>query len=331
MSGIGKTGGPDLGLLERLSQAPSGTIKVDETGKRFTMDTSMTFRSGIHRMLQQGKSNDDVQQNRATLNSLLDEIREKAGESVYQKVLNSELKLSGDRGTFTVGDRLERGTYVSNKLVAELLQIARGAIAEENEQMRPLEEQSRQKIDTLLSKPSTPLNQEDRRSVDRKGILEDEHTWGQFKQYVSDNRDRIRSSFDEEVRTKARNGQVLDNFDIDQHVSKFVGRTLLPEFIDAQPDRKHFKDMTNDDIAEGARRHFEQEGLTNKFGDHVDTVIHYIQKGGREVEELRQGVEQKLEGRGMLSMDELVKELNPRKLNDLLSLQIRQGLKFDDE
>src|SRR4051812_26009667 len=133
MSGIGKTP-PDLGLLERLSRAPGGAIRVDETGKRFTMDdTGMTFRSGINRLFKQGKSEDDIQQNRATLQSLLDEIGEKAGGAVLEKVMNSELRLSGDgKNSYSVGDRLERGTYVSGTLVAELLQITRDVIAQEN-------------------------------------------------------------------------------------------------------------------------------------------------------------------------------------------------------
>ena len=154
MSGIGKTGQPDLGFLERLSQAPSGAIKVDESGKRFTMDqTGMTFRSGLHRMFKQEKSEEDIQQNRSTLQSILDEIGQKAGQDVLDEVMARNLKMGGDRETYTVGDRLQRGTYVSSTLVKELLQITRGVIAERNEAIAGQQRLDAQKMDFQGSEP----------------------------------------------------------------------------------------------------------------------------------------------------------------------------------
>ena len=334
MSGIGKTSQPDLGFLERLSQAPSGTIKVDESGKRFTMDTDMTFRSGTHRLFGQGKSEEDVQQNRATLSSILDYIGEKAGQSVLDKVLNSELRLGGDgKNSYTVGDRLERGTYVSNKLVAELLQITRTVIAGENdeiaeqerlvaEKLKPFQDQSRSRIDSHLSHDLSD-------SLDgmREGSgIKDDYTWQKFKEFVSDNKSRIKSSYDEAVDSGAKWDRSLSHHDITSGLSGFVSNTLLPEFLDAQPVRKSLDEMHDNDIAKAVRTRLESfdqgnvdsfvQDLLRKKEDQDDDDT----RGMINLRQIRDSLagQLKKEGRETISGEELVDRLDPRMLSDML-------------
>jgi hypothetical protein len=327
MSGIGRTGQPDFGRLEQLTQTPSGSLKVDDNG-RFTTDTGMTFRSGLNRLFHQGKSQ-DVEQNKSTLGAILDEIKGKVSNDVYNKVLNSQLRMSGDgNNSYSVRDRLDRGSYVSGKLVGELLQITRNEVDKETERMRPFEQQSQKKINDFLQKPSfnTHVTREAWYSGDRSRILEDDYTRNKFENFISDNRTRIRSSLDEQVRNKARQGESLDNSEVEWGVKRFVGQTLLLEFVKAQPPRTDINEMTPGDIAQGARSYFERNGFSSQHGNHVDALIRKLSEGGEQVEELRRGVARKLEqDQKMVSSEELVNLLDHRKLNDLLSEQVRRS------
>ena len=335
MSGIGnKVDGPDLNLLERLSNAPSGVIKVDETGNRFTMDqTGMTFRSGLHRMFGQQKSQEDIEQNKATLRSLLSEIGDKAGQDVLDKVLTRNLKLGGDRETYTVGQRLERGTYVSAKLISELLQITRGVIAEKNEaiaeqerltaqKMEPFKDESRVQIDKHLPK----CLGDNLQSLRGDSGIRDNHTWNQFLEFVDDNKGRIKSSFGEKIQDKAQWNSSLSYVDVDSGVSHFLSKTLLPEFLGAQPERKSLDELSDRDISKAVRQRLESFDQR-----HVDTFIKDLlakkededdddTTGMKNLKTLRDSVAVKLdkEGREVLSNDELAEMLDPRQLSDML-------------
>lgn len=340
MSGIGKTGGPDLNLLERLSKAPSGVIKVDETGNRFTMDqTGMTFRSGLHRMFRQEKSEEDIQQNKSTLRSILDEIGQKAGQDVLDEVLTRNLKLGGDRETYTVGQRLERGTYVSATLVKELLQITRGVIAEKNEaiaeqerldaqKMEPFKEESRAQLDKHLPKCLS----ENLKSLRDDSGIRDNHTWNKFLDFVDDNKGRIKSSFDDKIEDKARWDGSLSYIDVDSGVSRFLSKTLLPEFLTTQPQRKSLEEFSDDDMANAVRKR-----LDSFDQRHVDTFIKELlakkeddedddTRGMKNLTSLRESVAIRLnkEGMEMVSSDELAGMLDTRQLSDMLQEHVRR-------
>jgi hypothetical protein len=340
MSGIGKTGGPDLNLLERLSKAPGGVIKVDETGNRFTMDqTGMTFRSGLHRMFRQDKSEEDIQQNKSTLRSILDEIGQKAGQDVLDEVMTRNLKLGGDRETYTVGDRLQRGTYVSSTLVKELLQITRSVIAEKNEaiaeqqmldaqKMEPFKEESRTQVDNHLPKCLS----ENLKSLRDDSGIRDDHTWNRFLDFVDGNKGRITSSFDDRIEDKARWDSSLSYIDVHSGVSSFLSKTLLPEFLGAQPQRKSLEELSDGDIAKAVRqrldsfdqRHvdrFVEDLLTKKKDEDDDDT-----SGMKNLRSLRDSVAVQLnkQGREMVSDDELVEMLDTRQLSDMLSEHVRR-------
>lgn len=340
MSGIGKAGEPDLNLLERLSKAPGGVLKVDETGNRFTMDqTGMTFRSGLHRMFRQEKSEEDILQNKSTLRSILDEIGQKAGQDVLDEVMTRNLKLGGDRETYTVGDRLQRGTYVSSTLVKELLQITRGVIAEKNEaiaeqqrldaqKMEPFKEESRTQIDKHLPKCLS----ENLKSLRDNSGIRDNYTWNKFLDFVDGNKGRIQSAFDDEIEGKARWDTSLNHGDVNFGVSNFLKKTLLPEFLETQPQRKGLEELSDGDIAKAVRQRL--DGFDPR---HVDSFVKDLlakkkheddddTTGMKNLTSLRDSIAFRLskEGMEMVSGDEFVEMLDTRQVSDMLSEHVRR-------
>lgn len=118
---------PDLSALDRMAGMKAPSLSVTK-GKDGDLEASargtMAFRSGVSRVFGRGKSEGDVAANKATLDALLDHIEAKAGKVVRDRVLGGEIRLKGDDQVLTVKQRLERGTYVSSELVAQLKALA---------------------------------------------------------------------------------------------------------------------------------------------------------------------------------------------------------------
>lgn len=118
---------PDFSALDRMAGMKASSLTVTK-GKDGDLEASasgtMAFRSGVNRVFSRGKSEGDAAANKATLNALLDHIEAQAGKVVRDKVLGGTIRLKGDDQVLTVKQRLERGTYVSSELVAQLKALA---------------------------------------------------------------------------------------------------------------------------------------------------------------------------------------------------------------
>lgn len=122
----------DLSLLDEMVKLDSSAMKLSKDGRRIESDTSMVFKSGLNRVMKWGgdKSSADKATNERTLKALMGYIQKQTGEDVHDKVMNTRIKLDGDKTNdgYTMRERIERGTYVSSDLVKQLRYVTRQAL-----------------------------------------------------------------------------------------------------------------------------------------------------------------------------------------------------------
>ncbi len=121
----------DLAWLDDLSKVDTSAFRIVEKGEGenkkqyfYGGDRGMTFRSGLNRVFGQGKSDEDKAANTASLKAVMDYIKRETNEGTYEALLNQKIKLAGDSTAKTIQERMDSGTYVSSKLVAELKVLA---------------------------------------------------------------------------------------------------------------------------------------------------------------------------------------------------------------
>jgi hypothetical protein len=123
MSGtISNHTGPEHALFNRLISEKSGAFVLKDG--QIESSGSMSFRSGLHRTFGQEKSGEDIKSNQDTMKYLLKHISEHVTDSEMKQIMSSKTRLGGDKESYTVQERLERGTYVSSELVGQLRMIA---------------------------------------------------------------------------------------------------------------------------------------------------------------------------------------------------------------
>src|SRR3954471_14101705 len=137
MSGTTNVGNNPRALFDRLIGDKSSAFvlkdgNVESSGK-------LALNSGLH-WFGAKKSEDDVKSNQETMKFLLKHVSENVTDSEMQQIMNSRTRLSGDKKSYTVQERLERATYVSSELVAQLRMIAgrvRGETLRQQELQQP--------------------------------------------------------------------------------------------------------------------------------------------------------------------------------------------------
>lgn len=158
MSGTTNVGNNPRALFDRLIGENSSAFtlkdgKVESSGK-------LALNSGLH-WFGAKKSGDDVKSNQETMKFLLKHVSENVTDSEMQQIMSSRTRLSGDKKSYTVQERLERGTYVSSQLVGQLRMIAglvRGETLRQQELKQP--ELPKPQLDDPIKKDE-PIKQDE--------------------------------------------------------------------------------------------------------------------------------------------------------------------------
>lgn len=180
---VRQTRGPELpdtmsNRLGQLGKIDADPLKIGDEGQVKSGGFMMTLRSGLHAMFGIGKSEEDIQSNRDTLNNLVSNLRSEAkqmmieqnkqwkegdyekhwhidpdafADAVVRQLLKSRTYLDHDPSLFgdpdpkiTLQDRIDRGSYVSGKLAGQIKQqfdsIVRGTVDKNSGRMVDLDE-----------------------------------------------------------------------------------------------------------------------------------------------------------------------------------------------
>jgi len=123
----GNSGRSNLNHLSELVGQDASAFRLTDGGK-LESDGWMAFCSGVNRVFGFGKSDDDVVENKKTLEFVLGQIETGTSKSVRDALMTRTLKLAGDSdgAKYTVKDRLTRGTYVSSEMIRQLQCMATG-------------------------------------------------------------------------------------------------------------------------------------------------------------------------------------------------------------
>jgi hypothetical protein len=192
MSGTTNVGNNPRALFDRLIGEKSSAFvlkdgNVESSGK-------LALNSGLH-WFGAKKSEDDVKSNQETMKFLLKHVSENVTDSEMQQIMNSRTRLSGDKKSYTVQERLERGTYVSSELVGQLRMIAgrvRGETLRQQELQQPeVPKPQENKLEESIKKeepikqeevgvinPSTLMTQQEKDLVVRRNFSGIENAFG---------------------------------------------------------------------------------------------------------------------------------------------------------
>src|SRR5204863_5849576 len=118
MSGISNVGDHSRALFDRLIGENSKALVLKDG--EIKSSGSMALRSGVHRMIGGDKIQEDREDNKKTMQFLLDHVSNHVTEDEMEKIMNSKIKLGSEKEGHTVAQRLERGTYISSELVGQL-------------------------------------------------------------------------------------------------------------------------------------------------------------------------------------------------------------------
>jgi hypothetical protein len=258
-----------LSMLDELVARNDTTLRVGKDGGIET--GGMTLRSGLHRLFGQEKSEQDIRSNQETLKVVLDYIKREAGEDIYKEVLGGKTRLSGDSRDYTVAERLERGTYVSSKLVDELRQLTHQAIEKRESQEQVVEERMTQHepkngqlIDDFLGRSSDPGKsplQKVIQDMSRQGVPGcppgDGKVWQELKEQfgapsgkglprlVGELETRLWALA--EKRAREGEGRALTNDDIRQETQECLRTQFLPDIV-RTTNQKIIDNLSVDDV-----------------------------------------------------------------------------------